>query len=38
MNKKPFLLRMQKENNEQYREKNKKLCKVKAFRKINLHL
>ena len=28
---------MRKENNEQCREKNEKLCKVKACRKINLH-
>ena len=37
MNKEPFLLKMPKENNEQCREKNKKLCKVKACRKINLY-
>ena len=29
MNKEPFLLKMRKENNEQCREKNEKLCKVK---------
>ena len=32
MNKKPFLLKMCKENNEQCREKNEKLCKVKRAR------
>ena len=37
MNKESFLLKMPKENNEQCREKNKKLCKVKACRKINLY-
>ena len=29
---------MRKENNGQCREKNEKLCKVKACRKVNLHL
>ena len=36
MNKSPFLLKMRKENNGQCREKNEKLCKVKACRKVNL--
>ena len=37
MNELEFLLKMHKENNGQCREKNEKLCKVKACRKINLH-
>ena len=37
MNRWPFLLKMQKENNGQCREKNEKLCKIKACRKINPH-
>ena len=37
MNKQPFLLKMYKENNGRCREKNEKLCKVKACRKINLY-
>ena len=30
-------MKMPKENNEQCRDKNEKLCKVKPCRKINLH-